>query len=144
MVASHGSFYSTQVSLVSKLIPMTAKRMLICDDEPAFGRFVQNVAEEMGYQVQVTTDGHAFMQAYKVSKPSTIVLDIVMPSMDGNELIMWLAEQNSSAELIIVTGYTPDYAANAEILAKVQGLRTVATLRKPIDIAELRALLAAS
>lgn len=36
---------------------MQDKRLLICDDEAAFGRSVQNVAEDLGYEVRVTTDG---------------------------------------------------------------------------------------
>src|SRR5512132_2777016 len=38
------------------------KRLLICDDEAAFGRFVQNVAEDLGYEARVTTDGRAFIE----------------------------------------------------------------------------------
>ncbi len=133
---------STSRLSIEQLFLMIAKRMLICDDEAAFGRFVQNVAEDMGYQVEVTTDGRRFIQAYHELQPSTIILDMVMPGMDGNELILWLAEQQSPAELIIMTGYAQDYAAHAEVLAKVKGLRPIATMRKPVDIAELRAVLA--
>ena len=122
---------------------MTEKRVLICDDEPAFGRFVQNVAEGMGYEVCVTTDGSAFIEEYHRFKPTTVVLDMVMPGMDGNEIINWLAEQQSTSELIILTGYTPDYATNASTLAEFKGLKPLATLRKPIDINQLRAVLSA-
>ena len=89
---------------------MQDKRLLICDDEPAFGRFVKNVAEDLGYEVRVTTDGHAFIEAYDSFKPTTIVLDMIMPGMDGNEIVLWLAKQKCTARLIIITGYTPDYA----------------------------------
>ena len=57
---------------------MAERRLLVCDDEPAFGRFVQNVAEDLGYEVRVTTDGHAFMEAYENFKPTTIILDMIM------------------------------------------------------------------
>jgi CheY-like chemotaxis protein len=62
---------------------MAERRLLVCDDEPAFGRFVQNVAEDLGYEVRVTTNGHAFMEAYENFKPTTIVLDMIMPGMDA-------------------------------------------------------------
>src|SRR5512132_4331684 len=86
---------------------MPEKRLLICDDEPAFGRFVKNVAEELGYVVRVTTDGDGFIEAYDGFEPTTIVLDMIMPGMDGNELVLWLAKRKCTARVIIITGYSP-------------------------------------
>ncbi|MGE5781163.1 MAG: response regulator [Hyphomicrobiales bacterium] len=122
---------------------MHDKKLLVCDDEPAFGRFVKNVAEDLGYQVEVTTTWQAFMQAYLTFRPTTIVLDIVMPGMDGIELVVWLGNLQCPARLIIVTGYAPDYATNAKILAEYKGLGPVTTLHKPIEVSRLRAVLLA-
>jgi DNA-binding response OmpR family regulator len=121
---------------------MPGNRLLICDDEPAFGRFVKNVAEDLGYEVRVTTDGREFMEAYDTFEPTTVILDMIMPGMDGNELVLWLAKQKCTARLIIITGYTPDYAENAKVLAEYKGLGTATTLHKPIEINRLRAALA--
>jgi CheY-like chemotaxis protein len=120
---------------------MQEKRLLICDDEAAFGRLVRHIAEDLGYEVRVTTDGHAFMEAYEAFRPTTIVLDMIMPGMDGNELVLWLAKQKCTARLIIMTGFTPDYATHAKILAEYKGLRPVTTLNKPIEVSELRRVL---
>jgi CheY-like chemotaxis protein len=120
------------------------QRLLICDDEPAFGRFVKTVAEDLGYAVRVTTDGSAFMETYNSFQPTTIILDMIMPGMDGNELVLWLAQQKSTARLIIITGYTPDYAAHAKVLAEYKGLRPVTTLHKPVEINTLRSVLKSS
>jgi CheY-like chemotaxis protein len=118
------------------------KRLLVCDDEPMFGKFVQRVAVALGYQVVVTCDGEAFMDAYGRFQPTTIILDMIMPEMDGNELVLWLAQQRCTADLIIITGYSPDYAMNAKLLAEYKGLRSVTTLRKPVSVFDLRAALA--
>ena len=120
---------------------MQEKRLLICDDEAAFGRFVNNVAEDLGYEVRVTTEGRAFIEAYGSFKPTTIVLDMTMPGMDGNEMVLWLAKQSCTARPIIVTGYIADYAVHAKMVAEYKGLRPVTTLHKPIDVSELRAVL---
>ena len=120
---------------------MSEKRLLICDDEPAFGRFVKNVAEELGYAVRVTTDSDEFIEAYDAFQPTTIVLDMIMPGMDGNELVLWLAKRQCTARVVIITGYTPDYAAHAKILAEFKGLGPVMTLHKPVEISRLRAVL---
>lgn len=123
---------------------MSEKRLLICDDEAAFGRFVKIVARDLGYEVEATTAAPEFMEAYHRFKPTTVVLDMVMPGMDGNELVLWLAEQRCSARLIIITGFTPDYAAHAKVLAEFKGLGPVTTLKKPIEIEDLRAVLSGS
>jgi FixJ family two-component response regulator len=89
----------------------------------------------------VTTDGRAFIEAYKSFKPTTIILDTIMPGMDGNEIVLWLEQQKCTARLIIVTGYIADYAVHAKMLAEYKGLRPVTTLHKPIDVSQLRAVL---
>jgi CheY-like chemotaxis protein len=122
---------------------MHAQRLLICDDEPAFCRLIKNVAEDLGYAVGVTGDGRSFINEYGVFNPTTIVLDMVMPGMDGNEVVLWLAKEHCSARLIIITGYTPDYATHAKILAEYKGLKPVITLQKPFEISKLRAILGA-
>ena len=58
----------------------------------------------------MTTDGQQFIEAYDGFKPTTIILDMIMPGMDGNEIVLWLAQQKCTARLIIITGYTADYA----------------------------------
>jgi len=120
---------------------MSEKRLLVIDDEPEIGEFVRKVATGLGYEVRVTTDGHAFQNAYHELRPTTIVMDMVMPEMDGNELVLWLMEQHYDANLIIITGYNPDYAKDARLLAEFKGLRSVITLIKPIRLDKLRKVL---
>jgi CheY-like chemotaxis protein len=119
-----------------------AKRLLICDDEAAFARLVHAVGENMGYCVESTLDGEAFIDAYARFQPTTVVLDMIMPGMDGNELILWLAKQHCEARIVVITGYNPDYAAHAKILAEYKGLGPVTTLNKPVELSDLRAALA--
>ncbi len=104
---------------------MAAKRLLIVDDEPRFAAFVERVASRLDRR----------------QRPDTIVLDMVMPDIDGNELILWLVDQRCRADIIIITGYHPDYAVNARLLAEMKGLRSVLTLSKPVSISRLRAAL---
>jgi CheY-like chemotaxis protein len=120
---------------------MLEKRLLVIDDEPEIGEFVRKVAAGLGYEVRVTTDGRAFQAAYHELRPTTIVMDMVMPEMDGNELVLWLMEQLYDANLIIITGYNPDYAKDARLLAEFKGLRSVITLIKPIRLDKLREVL---
>jgi response regulator of citrate/malate metabolism len=61
-----------------------------------------------------------------------------MPDIDGNELVLWLVGQECAADIFIITGYHPDYAVNARLLAEYKGLRSVQTLSKPVSVARLR------
>ena len=117
---------------------MSEKRLLVIDDEPEIGEFVRKVATGLGYEVRVTTDGRAFQAAYHELRPTTIVMDMVMPEMDGNELVLWLMEQRYASHLILITGYSPEYAKDARVLAEFKGLRSVTALTKPIGLARLR------
>ena len=121
---------------------MCSKRLLIVDDEPRFASFVGKVAAPLGYDVEITTHGREFQKAYRKNKPDCIVLDMVMPEIDGNELILWLVEEGCDADIIIITGFSPDYAVNARILGEFKGLRSVRTLSKPVSVAQLREILA--
>ncbi|MCP5197585.1 MAG: response regulator [Gammaproteobacteria bacterium] len=120
---------------------MNEKRLLIVDDELAFGEFVRQVALTLDYEVAVTTDSRTFQERYVDFKPTTIMLDMVMPDMDGNELLLWLLRQGYASDLIITTGYNPDYASDAKTLAEFNGLSAVTTLVKPFSLAKLRAVL---
>lgn len=120
---------------------MPEKRLLVCDDEAAVGRFVHNVAAALGYEVRITTSGEELMRIYDDFQPTIILLDMVMPDVDGNEVIIWLANRGCTARLIIMTGYHPDYAGHAKILARYKGLGPVMTLDKPFGVEELASAL---
>jgi len=120
---------------------MTEKRLLIVDDEPKFASFVQKVATGIGYEVEVTHHGADFQRAYLRRPPDVTVIDMVMPDIDGNELILWLVKQQCEADIIIITGYSPDYAINARLLAEFKGLRPVKSLSKPVSVPQLRKVL---
>ena len=123
---------------------MGEKRLLVCDDEAAVGRFIRNATEPVGYDVRLTVSGPELMQTYDDFKPTAILLDMVMPGMDGNEVIMWLAGRGCTARLILMTGYHPQYADHARILAEYNDLGAVVTLHKPFGVNDLLAALEAA
>ena len=118
-----------------------SKKLLVIDDEPAFGGFVKEVAEGLGYEVRVTSKADEFAEAYESFDPTVIVLDVVMPEVDGIELVQWLAQEKCKARILIVTGYNPHYADAAKRLVSAGDLPSVKTLTKPVSLADLRAAL---
>jgi DNA-binding response OmpR family regulator len=74
---------------------MNNPRILIVDDDPSICKFVQANLEARGYVVLLAADGkEAILQAQK-EKPDLIILDIVMPEMDGFEVCRKIREWSS-------------------------------------------------
>jgi DNA-binding NtrC family response regulator len=120
---------------------VTAKRLLIVDDNKAFGEYIRKVANSAGYNVEVTSSGEAFKARYDVFKPTVVLVDLVMPDIDGIELVQWVATRNSPARVIVTTGYSPEYATLAKMLGEGRGLAPMITLIKPVKPDRLRCAL---
>ena len=98
------------------------RRLLIIDDEPDFCDFVADVAEHIGFETLKVTEPLKFKQAYRSFEPCAIVIDMVMPEIDGFEVLHWLVEQECTAKVLIVTGYNPLYARSAQLQSSAKGL----------------------
>jgi len=120
---------------------MNEKRLLVIDDERDIGEFIRTVAEEMGYAVTVTSSAEAFQKAYKSFCPTHIMLDIVMPDIDGIELLRYLAASGCQAKVLVMSGYSEKYLDSAQKLSDAYGLRNIDRLTKPIRLAKLREVL---
>jgi CheY-like chemotaxis protein len=118
------------------------RRLLVVDDEADFGDFVRQVAVDLGYDVRVCTQSPEFFRHYEALNPTHIVLDIVMPDLDGVEIVQWLVKQGCAAKIIITTGYNPKYAEMASMIATTRGSIPIKTLIKPVRLGDLRAALA--
>jgi CheY-like chemotaxis protein len=122
---------------------MTKRRLLVIDDEPDFMQIVRTVAEEMGFDVTTARDAEAFKSVYTASPPDLMVIDVVMPEVDGIELVEWLVDCGCSGDVIMVTGYNPNYASAAAAIAQAKSSMDVRILQKPVLLADLRSALRA-
>ncbi|MBL4720738.1 MAG: response regulator [Alphaproteobacteria bacterium] len=121
---------------------MSDKRLLIVDDEPDFAEYVGIVGEQLGYETRKLSDPTKFQETYKEFLPDVLVLDMVMPEIDGVELIKWLTAEKAQVKVVIISGYNPLYAKMAEVLSAAGGLSDVTTLQKPVRINTLKEALA--
>jgi len=64
---------------------MSQKKVLVVDDDPDFVDAVKSVIEKGGYQVDVAYDGKEGLERVSQSKPDVIILDVMMPVMNGYE-----------------------------------------------------------
>lgn len=111
-------------------------QILIVDDTPASVSMVLTALEEEGYSVSVAKNGEKALELAKTVIPDLILLDILMPGMDGYETCQKLKSMKSTKDIPIIF-----LSGLAETYDKVKGfhLGAVDYLIKPIEIEELLA-----
>src|SRR3954454_11184603 len=103
--------------------------VLVVDDEPTIGEVVSAYLRRAGYDTRVAADGHAALAAVAEHAPDLIVLDLMLPGVDGLEVMRSVGKRSA---VILLT-------AKGEEPARVAGLRLGAddSVVKPFSPAEL-------
>jgi two-component system, OmpR family, response regulator MprA len=115
----------------------TAKKifkLVVAEDDPAVRNAVQRVLELEGYEVSVTKDGVAALDAILSNTPDAVVMDVMMPFSDGLSVCRELRRRANRTPILLLT-------ARHEIGDRVAGLDAGADdyLVKPFSIDELLA-----
>ncbi len=92
------------------------RRILVVDDEPMVREVLVTYLEREGYAVDQATDGKAALELAASAKPDLIVLDVMLPEVDGFAVLTRL-RQTSSVPVILVTARTaePDRIVGLEL-----------------------------
>lgn len=118
----------------------TKNDILAVDDNEVILSLIAEVAKLNGYHMRSAHSAEEFFAAYEEQEPALMMIDIVMPDMDGLEMIQKLAEKNSQVPLVIMSGY--EYVDDQGIKLLAKRLKLVKFLRKPFEINELMELFA--
>lgn len=78
------------------------KLILLVDDDPDFVEAVKVIVENGGYDVNVAYDGKEGLEAVAAQTPDLIVLDVMMPVMNGHEACAQLKGNDSTKEIPII------------------------------------------
>lgn len=114
--------------------------VLIVEDAPDVSVFLEQACNEAGYDAQVVTDGLAALDQAKVGKYDLILLDVMLPQMDGLEVCRQLRAAGVASLVLIIT-------ARDGLEDKIEGLDAGADdyvckpFRVPEILARMRALL---
>jgi CheY-like chemotaxis protein len=100
----------------------TPPRILVVDDTPANVHILQARLSANGYDIVIATDGEAALTAVRESEPDLILLDVMMPKMDGFEVCRRLRADPSLPfiPIIMVTRRTKDVVAGLKQAAQVR------------------------
>ena len=112
---------------------MSNAKILVIDDEPSIVNLVSAYLKPEGYEVFTASDGASGLKAARVFKPDLVILDIMLPGMDGLELLSRLRRE-SEVYVILLT-------ARTEETDKIVGLSVGADdyVTKPFSPRELTA-----
>lgn len=116
-------------------------RVLILDDDSAVGETIGFACEMAGMDACSVTHPEEFFAAVEEWSPTHIILDLVMPEMDGVEIMRHLAERNCRARIIVLSGVGSRVLDAARRTAAEKGLRVAGVLPKPISVKALQAFL---
>ncbi|MBW4481065.1 MAG: EAL domain-containing response regulator [Tildeniella torsiva UHER 1998/13D] len=120
---------------------MSDRRLLILDDDPMTGETIQRIAEFAGLEVHFTPDPGRFFDLLHEWRPTHIALDLVMPTMDGVQVMARLAKLSCRAKIIITSGVGSRVLDAAGRSAVEHGLDIAGVLAKPFSPAQLREML---
>jgi DNA-binding response OmpR family regulator len=114
-------------------------RVLVVDDEPAIRALVAKIVERAGHPVDTARDGAEAIEKLEQTEYAVIVLDLMMPNIDGYGLIEHLKVREGSKPAVIVVS-----AGDSGALRKLDGAMVHSILRKPFDIDVLGDLITAA
>lgn len=108
-------------------------RVLVIDDDEDVCSLIRDFMEGEGYEVNVITDPDAAVRAVKRTHYHLVLLDLVMPKVNGQTLLKQLRKADSDLFVVILTAY-PTIESAVETLKN----NAFDYLKKPIKFAELR------
>ena len=113
---------------------MSRGHVLVVDDEPTIGEVVGRYLQRAGYATRVARDGRSALAAVDDERPDLVVLDLMLPGLDGLEVMRRLRDRDRAARLAIIV-----LTARGEESDRVIGLRLGADdyVVKPFSPAEL-------
>jgi len=113
-----------------------AKRILIIEDEVRFLEGLELYLKKAGYEVLKATEGLEGLRKALEAAPDLVILDIMMPDMNGYEVCRRLRANSETEDLPVLM-----LTAKTQVGDKVAGFKSGADdyLTKPVHLAELRA-----
>ncbi|MCW5600785.1 EAL domain-containing response regulator [Nitrosomonas sp.] len=116
-------------------------RLLVLDDDASVGFTICAIAERVGFEVRSTVGVDEFFALLDTWQPTHIIVDLVMPDIDGVDALRRLAELDCRATIIVASGVGARVLDAASRAAVEHGLTVAGVLSKPFTPRDLRALL---
>lgn len=113
--------------------------MLVVDDEPTIRALVAKIVERAGYSVDVARDGADAIAQLEQRSYAVLVVDLMMPILDGYAVIDWVKQHATPKPAIIVVT-----AGDSAAMRRLDGAVVHSVIRKPFDVDVLSDMIAAA
>ncbi len=113
---------------------MPGKRILVIDDEPAIHKLLRVILEHEGFQIIGLEQREGKMETVARGKPDLIILDIMMPEVDGFEILKMLKEDEETRDIPVLVLTVRSLREDRE---KAAALGADLYMTKPFQPAEL-------
>ena len=112
-------------------------RLLIIDDEEDICDLIAEIGERRGLEPRTISNTENVYQVLTDFSPDVIMMDLMMPGVDGVELLRLLSQKAKNAKLCLISGSDARVLNSARRLGSAHGLNVVAALEKPLSIQTL-------
>ncbi len=131
---AHQAEGEADVTVSSQFSALGAGTILLVDDEEFVRALGQRILEKAGYTVITATNGQEAVELYKDkgNHISLVILDLIMPVMDGNQCITEILRLDPRARVLIASGYSPDGIVRETLEGGAKGF-----VRKPYNVKQL-------
>lgn len=119
---------------------MNANKIMIIDDDPVIRELLYFNLSMRGYEVIAYANGQSALEAFPVERPDLILLDVMMPEMDGWEVLKILRDHYESGDVKILM-LTARSTERDKLIGK-SILKADEYVTKPFDLESLLSLIA--
>ncbi len=106
--------------------------ILVIDDEIEICNYLKTLINQFGYRAEIETSGRGGLQALQRIRPELVILDVVMPGMDGLEVLKKIKEDGTDTSVVMLSGHR-----QTSTVVGAMKLGAVDFLNKPFDPDEL-------
>jgi CheY-like chemotaxis protein len=78
------------------------KKILIIEDDPIMGLVCKRLLEKHGYEIELAPDGASGIERLPIFQPDAVLLDLMMPKVNGINVLDWLRAQEPSLRLPVI------------------------------------------
>jgi DNA-binding response OmpR family regulator len=107
--------------------------ILFMDDEAPIRTWASTVLQSAGYAVLEASNGREGLRVYRQTPADVVIVDILMPELNGLDTIMELTREFLDVKVIAISGLTADH----DLVKKARLLGARRTLHKPLGIEEM-------